>query len=56
MSRRDDLAAAANEAIERLEYSADTFHDQGCLTREDACRATADRLRNALTAQEEPTK
>ena len=42
------LSAAAQEAITRLEYSADTFQDQGCLTRAEACRVVATELQAAL--------
>lgn len=54
MTRRDDLAVAAKEAVTRLEYSADTFEDQGCLTRADACRAAAAKLREALAGDTTP--
>jgi hypothetical protein len=42
------LETASRVAIARLDYSADTFQDQGCLTRTDACRDAAADLRAAL--------
>ena len=36
------------EAKQRLSYDAETFHDQGCWDREDACLAIMKRINAAL--------
>lgn len=47
------LVEASVVAISRLEYSADTFGDQGSLSRSNACSNAASELRTALAAIQE---